>query len=89
MDHRIQETFAAEVAKVKVSDPEKLLMECKDGICKMISEHIEETYDITKKDGAPVVVPPEGEEAPVVVPEGPQEEEPGLFSVDDEPEEEG
>lgn len=50
------------------------LMECKDGICKMVEEHVETTYNVMKK----------GEETPP-----PEEEEPGLYSLEDEPEEEG
>jgi len=76
MDHRIGEKFAEAVAEAKtqVPKPEDLLTECKDGICKMVEEHVEATYNVTKK----------GEEAPP--PE--EEEEPGLFSVEDDPEEE-
>lgn len=71
MDHRISETFAKAVEEVKAPDPEKLVLDCKDGICKMISEHVEATYDIHKKGETPVV----------------EEEETGLYSEKDDPEE--
>jgi len=73
MDHRIGEFMNQKIAEVKAPDPEKLVLDCKDGICKMIEEHVEATYDIHKKGKTPVVE---------------EEEEPGLFSVEDDPEDE-
>ena len=68
VDHRIGEYVNGKLAEVQAPNPEKMVMDCKDGICKMI----EETYDIRKKGAPPVA-----EET---------EEEPGLFSLDDDPE---
>jgi len=73
MDHRIGEKFAMAVAEAKAPTPEEFLPGCKDGICKMISEHVEATYDIQKKGEPPVVE---------------EKEEPGLFSTKDDPEDE-
>ena len=73
MDHRIGEFMNQKIAEVKAPDPEKLVLDCKDGICKMIEEHVEATYDIHKKGETPVVE---------------EKEEPGLFSVVDDPEDE-
>jgi len=74
LDHRVGEFITQKIAEVKAPDPEKLVMDCKDGICKMISEHVEATYDIHKKGEAPVVEK--------------EEEESGLFSLKDDPEDE-
>jgi len=71
LDHRIGEFMTQKIEEVKSPDPEKLVMDCKDGICKMIEEHVEATYDIHKKGKTPVVE---------------EKEEPGLFSTEDEPE---
>lgn len=60
MDHRIGEYMEKKIKDVKAPDPEKLILSCKDGICKMISEHVEKTYDMTKKGEA--VKKPPGEE---------------------------
>ncbi len=72
LDHRVNEFLGPLTEKVdgmKTPTGENLVLECKDGFCKMIEEHVEATYNVTKK----------GEE---------QQEEAGLFSVDDEAEEE-
>jgi len=66
VDHRIGEYVDRKMEDVKAPNPEKLVMDCKDGICKMIEEHVEATYDVTKK----------GEEKPLIVDD---EEPPGLF----------
>lgn len=73
VDHRIGEYVDSKLADVKTPDPEKLVMDCKDGICKMISEHVEATYNVTKK----------GETSPLE-----EEKVLGLFDDHDEPEEE-
>jgi len=73
LDHRVGEFMTQKIAEVKAPDPEKLVMDCKDGICKMVEEHVEATYNVTRKGAAP---PPD------------EEEEPGLFSLEDDPEDE-
>jgi len=75
VDHRIGEYMDQKLTEVKAPKPEEILTECKDGICKLISEHVEATYDFTKK----------GEEAP---PPEEEEEAGGLYGNIDEPEEE-
>lgn len=65
VDHRIGEYMDKKLSDVQAPDPEKMVMDCKDGICKMIEEHVEATYDITKKGEAPAGAP--------------EEEAPGLF----------
>ena len=79
LDHRVSEymdtsleAVKTQLEGVKAPTAENLVLECKDGICKMVEEHVEATYHVTKK-GAP---PPE------------EKEEPGLFSLEDDPEEE-
>jgi len=72
LDHRVGEFMTQKIEEVKTPDPEKLVMDCKDGICKMIEEHVEATYDIYKKGETPVVEK--------------EEDEPGLFSTEDDPE---
>ena len=69
VDHRIGEYVDKKLADVQAPNPEKLLMDCKDGICKMLEEHVEATYDVTKKG-----------EAPAEASEG---EPPGLFDHHD------
>ncbi len=74
VDHRINERFDKKIAEIQAPDPQKLVMDCKDGICKMVDEHLEATYDIRKR----------GDVVPVVE----EEEAGGLFGNVDEPEEE-
>jgi len=61
LDHRVSEYMDQSLGELKtkvegVTAPtaENLILECKDGICAMVSEHVEATYNVTKK----------GEEAP-------------------------
>lgn len=60
MDHRIAEYMTTKIAEVKAPDPQEMVLQCKDGICKMVSEHVEATYDIKKK-GEAVEEPPKEE----------------------------
>jgi len=63
MDHRIAEYVTQKFTEAKAPDPEQLILECKDGLCKMVSAHVEATYDVKKKG-----------EAAAAAPEGPEEE---------------
>lgn len=76
LDHRVQEYVGTalnglktQIEAFKVPTSEELLVDCKDGLCKIL----EETYDITKKGEAPPPGAPE------------EEEETHLFSYHDEP----
>jgi len=40
-DHRIGEYLNKRMDEVKTPDPEKLVLDCKDGICKLIDERLE------------------------------------------------
>ncbi len=73
VDHRIGEYVDKKLEDVKAPNPEKLVMDCKDGICKMIEEHVEATYNVTKKGETPAEASEEGT--------------PGLFDHYDESEE--
>ena len=73
LDHRVGEFIKTQLDETQPLDIEKSILECKDGICKMISDHVEATYDIHKKGETPGVE---------------EKEEPGLFSLEDDPEDE-
>lgn len=73
LDHRVGEYMKKSLEEAEPLDIEKSILDCKDGICKMISEHVEATYDIHKKGETPVVE---------------EKEEPGLFSLEDDTEDE-
>lgn len=47
LDHRLGETLDKKVAAAtKTQKPEEFLAGCKDGICKIVDDHIKEKYDI-------------------------------------------
>ena len=59
LDHRVSEFMdksleglKGKIEAVKVPTAENLVLECKDGICKMVEEHVEATYNVTKKGEA-------------------------------------
>ena len=97
MDHRISEGFTKAVEDVKATDPEKTVLECKDGICKLIEEHVEEVYGLEKKveltaeEKAKAEADAEKVKAEAEKAEGAQEEEAkGLWDdMEDEPEDDG
>ena len=68
LDHRVSEYMdksleglTAQIEGFKVPTAENLVLECKDGICKMVEEHVEATFNVTKKGEAPAPVEPEDE----------------------------
>jgi len=68
MDHRIGEYINQKLSEVEPVNLEKGILECKDGICKIIDSHLKEKYNVgTEKTE--------------------EDEEAGLFSLKDEPEE--
>lgn len=82
MDHRIAEFVTKKFTEAKAPDPQKFVLECEGDICKLVEKHVETTYDMTKKGEA-------ASEAAEGAPEGTEEkEEPGLFSLVDDEEEE-
>lgn len=60
LDHRVSEYMdksleglTAQIEGFKVPTAENLVLECKDGICKMVEEHVEATFNVTKKGEEP------------------------------------
>jgi len=49
MDHRIGEYINTKMAEPQPIDTEKLMLDCKDGICKLVDEHIKEKYNVGKQ----------------------------------------
>jgi len=80
LDHRVSEymdksleSLKTQLEGVKAPTAENLVLECKDGICAMVEEHVEATYNVMRK----------GED------DAQPEEEKGLWDdMKDEPEEE-
>jgi len=59
LDHRVGEYMTQKLEETQPLNLEKEILSCKDGICKMISDHVEATYNITKKGEAPQEAPKE------------------------------
>ncbi len=51
MDHRVGEQVTKQIQEAQKLDPEKILTECKDGICKIVDDHIKEKYKGAETEG--------------------------------------